>query len=75
MDDIPDYTEDELNKVALIQSLLKVGFETNALKRFFALCDENIEDRKEKSGCSENSDFGYWMKFMKNNNLWTKLII
>lgn len=48
VDDIPDYTEDELNKVALIQSLLKVGFDTNALKRFFALCDENIEDRKEK---------------------------
>lgn len=48
VDDIPDYTEDELHKVALIQSLLKAGFETNTLKKYFTLCNENKEDRKEK---------------------------
>lgn len=48
VDNIPDYTEDEMHKVALIQSLLKAGFETNALKNFFTLCNEDEEDRKEK---------------------------
>lgn len=48
MDDVPDYTEDELRKAALIQSLLKAGFEISALKKFFTLCNENKEDRKEK---------------------------
>lgn len=48
LDDVPDYTEDELRKVALIQSLLKAGFETNALKKYLVLRNENKEDRKEK---------------------------
>lgn len=45
---VSDYTEDELSRVGLIHSLMKAGFDTDSLKRYFALPDHDARDRKEK---------------------------
>lgn len=45
---VPDYTEDELRRVGLIHSLMKAGFDTDSLKKYFSLPDHDDADKKEK---------------------------
>lgn len=47
IDGVPDYTENELHKVGLIQSLLKAGFDIDSLKSFFRF-DGKKEDKQER---------------------------
>lgn len=47
VDGVPNYTEGELLRVGIIQSLLKSGFDTDMLKRFFSLLDDSSRNKKE----------------------------
>lgn len=45
---VPDYAEDELHKVGIIQSLLKAGMEVNVLRRYLQLLHRKIESKDEQ---------------------------
>lgn len=48
VNDVPDYTEDELHKVGIIHSLLKGGMDVDTLRRYLQLLRRKTESKDEQ---------------------------